>query len=150
MMVERQLAAEGGRARIGREKFVERVWEWTQHYGGAILDQMKRLGGERGLVARVLHHGRGLRSLCAKPSSGDEQGLIYRGAYIVNWCPRCQTAIRDLEVAHEEQQGKLWEIRYPVMSGADPDQVTALFVTVATTRPETMLGDTAVAVHPDG
>ena len=72
-----------------------------------------------------------------------EQGLIYRGAYIVNWCPRCQTAISDLEVIHEEQQGKLWEIRYPVVTGKDG------FVTVATTRPETMLGDVAVAVHPD-
>src|SRR6202021_3729726 len=71
-----------------------------------------------------------------------EQGLIYRGAYIVNWCPRCQTAISDLEVVHEEQQGKLWEIRYPIVGESG-------FVTVATTRPETMLGDVAVAVNPD-
>ena len=149
MMVERQLTEEGtSRQKLGREAFVERVWEWKQHYGGAILEQMKRLGvsvdwsreyftmDERLSVAvreafvRLYH-----------------QGLIYRGAYIVNWCPRCQTAISDLEVVHSEQKGHLWEIRYPVLG--DGGKETGEFITVATTRPETMLGDTAVAVHPE-
>ena len=76
-----------------------------------------------------------------------EQGLIYRGAYIVNWCPRCQTAISDLEVVYDEHKGHLWEIRYPVIG--DDGKDTGEFLTVATTRPETMLGDVAVAVHPD-
>ena len=76
-----------------------------------------------------------------------EQGLIYRGAYIVNWCPRCQTAISDLEVVHEEQKGHLWEIRYPVLNADGKD--SGEFLTVATTRPETMLGDVAVAIHPE-
>ncbi len=149
MMVERQLTEEGtSRQKLGREAFVERVWQWKQHYGGAILEQMKRLGvsvdwsreyftmDERLSVAvreafvRLYH-----------------QGLIYRGAYIVNWCPRCQTAISDLEVVHSEQKGHLWEIRYPVIG--DGGKETGEFITVATTRPETMLGDTAVAVHPE-
>jgi valyl-tRNA synthetase len=149
MMVERQLAEEGtSRQKLGREVFIERVWAWKRHYGGAILEQMKRLGvsvdwsreyftmDERLSVAvreafvRLYH-----------------QGLIYRGAYIVNWCPRCQTAISDLEVVHQEQKGHLWEIRYPVLG--DGGKPTGEFVTVATTRPETMLGDTAVAIHPE-
>jgi valyl-tRNA synthetase len=149
MMVERQLTAEGAsRQQLGREAFMKRVWDWKRHYGGAILEQMKRLGvsvdwsreyftmDERLSVAvreafvRLYH-----------------QGLIYRGAYIVNWCPRCQTAISDLEVTHEEQKGHLWEIRYPVLNASGKD--SGEFITVATTRPETMLGDTAVAVHPD-
>ena len=149
MMVERQLTEEGtSRQKLGREAFVERVWAWKRHYGGAILEQMKRLGvsvdwsrefftmDERLSVAvreafvRLYH-----------------QGLIYRGAYIVNWCPRCQTAISDLEVVHQEQKGHLWEIRYPVLG--DGGKETGEFVAVATTRPETMLGDTAVAIHPE-
>ena len=149
MMVERQLAEEGtSRQKLGREAFVERVWAWKRHYGGAILEQMKRLGvsvdwsreyftmDERLSVAvreafvRLYH-----------------QGLIYRGAYIVNWCPRCQTAISDLEVVHQEQKGHLWEIKYPVLG--DGGKPTGEFITVATTRPETMLGDTAVAIHPE-
>jgi valyl-tRNA synthetase len=144
MMVERQLADEGKKRQdLGREAFVERVWEWRRHYGGAILDQMKRLGASvdwsREYFTMDEHLSVAVREAFVRLY---EQGLIYRGAYIVNWCPRCQTAISDLEVAHEEQQGKLWEIRYPVV-GADGE-----FVTVATTRPETMLGDVAVAVHP--
>ena len=149
MLVERQLASEGtSREKLGRETFVERVWQWKRHYGGAILDQMKRLGvsvdwgreyftmDERLSVAvreafvRLYH-----------------QGLIYRGAYIVNWCPGCQTAVSDLEVIHSEHKGHLWEIRYPVL-GADGKD-SGEFLTVATTRPETMLGDTAVAIHPE-
>ncbi|HEX4067238.1 MAG TPA: valine--tRNA ligase [Acidobacteriaceae bacterium] len=143
MMVERQLAAEGKtRQDLGREAFVERVWEWRRHYGGAILDQMKRLGASVDWSREYFTMDDRL-SVAVREAFVRlyEQGLIYRGAYIVNWCPRCQTAISDLEVTHEEQQGKLWEIRYPVI-GSDE------FLTVATTRPETMLGDVAVAVHP--
>ena len=149
MMVERQLTEEGtSRQTLGREAFVERVWAWKRHYGGAILEQMKRLGvsvdwsreyftmDERLSVA--------VREAFVRLYA---QGLIYRGAYIVNWCPRCQTAISDLEVVHQEQKGHLWEIRYPVLS--DGGKETGEFITVATTRPETMLGDTAVAIHPE-
>ena len=144
MMVERQLAEEGQqRQDLGREAFVERVWEWKRHYGGAILEQMKRLGASvdwsREYFTMDGHLSVAVREAFVRLY---DEGLIYRGAYIVNWCPRCQTAISDLEVAHEEQQGDLWEIRYRVV-GAPGE-----FVTVATTRPETMLGDVAVAVHP--
>ncbi len=149
MMVERQLVSEGkSREQLGREAFVERVWEWKRHYGGAILDQMKRLGAsvdwQREYFTMDENLSVAVREAFVKLH---EQGLIYRGAYIVNWCPRCQTAISDLEVVHEEQQGHLWEIRYPVL-GPDAKE-TAEFLTVATTRPETMLGDVAVAIHPE-
>lgn len=144
MMVERQLATEGKkRTDLGREKFIERVWEWRAHYGGAILDQMKRLGAsvdwsrEYFTMDDNLSHA--VREVFVRLY---EEGLIYRGKYIVNWCPRCVTAISDLEVVHEETPGKLYEIRYPVSGMKDE------WITVATTRPETMLGDTAVAVNP--
>src|ERR1035438_9675931 len=142
MMVERQLAKEGKKRRdLGREKFIERVWEWKKLYGGAILDQMKRLGAsvdwDREYFTMDENLSHAVREVFVRLY---EEGLIYRGKYIVNWCPRCETAISDLEVKHEEVAGKLWEIRYPVV-GSDE------FIVVATTRPETMLGDTAVAVN---
>jgi valyl-tRNA synthetase len=142
MMVERQLAKEGKKRRdMGREKFIERVWEWKKLYGGAILGQMKRLGAsvdwDREYFTMDENLSRAVREVFVRLY---EEGLIYRGKYIVNWCPRCETAISDLEVKHEEVAGKLWEIRYPVVG-------TSEFITVATTRPETMLGDTAVAVN---
>ena len=148
MLVERQLASEGtSRQQLGREGFVERVWKWRRHYGGAILGQMKRLGAsvdwQREYFTMDENLSVAVREAFVKLH---EQGLIYRGAYIVNWCPRCQTAISDLEVVHSEQKGHLWEIKYPVI-GADGKE-TGEFLTVATTRPETMLGDVAVAVHP--
>jgi valyl-tRNA synthetase len=149
MMVERQLTAEGSsRQQLGREAFVERVWEWRRHYGGAILDQMKRLGASVDWQREYFTMDENL-SVAVREAFVrlHEQGLIYRGAYIVNWCPRCQTAISDLEVVHEEQKGHLWEIRYPVV-GADGKD-SGEFLTVATTRPETMLGDVAVAIHPE-
>jgi len=144
LMVERQLAAEHKtRQQLGREAFIERVWQWKQHYGAAILDQMRRLGTSvdwsREYFTMDAPRSAAVREAFVRLY---EQGLIYRGAYIVNWCPRCQTAISDLEVVHEDHPGKLWEIRYPVVG--EPG-----FVTIATTRPETMLGDVAVAVHPD-
>src|SRR5580700_6477645 len=142
MMVERQLAKEGKKRRdLGREKFIERVWEWKKLYGGAILDQMKRLGAsvdwDREYFTMDENLSRAVREVFVRLY---EEGLIYRGKYIVNWCPGCGTAISDLEVKHEDVAGKLYEIRYPVVG-------TGEFITVATTRPETMLGDTAVAVN---
>jgi valyl-tRNA synthetase len=148
MLVERQLAAEGtSRQKLGREAFVERVWQWKQHYGGAILEQMKRLGvsvdWSREYFTMDAHLSVAVREAFVRLY---HQGLIYRGAYIVNWCPGCQTALSDLEVIHSEHKGHLWEIKYPVI-GADGKD-SGEFLTVATTRPETMLGDTAVAIHP--
>ncbi|HEU5350561.1 MAG TPA: valine--tRNA ligase [Terracidiphilus sp.] len=149
MMVERQLTADGKtRQQLGREAFVERVWEWRRHYGGAILDQMKRLGAsvdwDREYFTMDERLSVAVREAFVKLY---EQELIYRGAYIVNWCPRCQTAISDLEVVYDEHKGHLWEIKYPVL-GADGND-SGEFITVATTRPETMLGDVAVAIHPE-
>jgi len=147
MLVERQLASEGKKRReMGREKFLERVWEWRREYGGAILDQMKRLGAsvdwdrEYFTMDDKLSHA--VKEVFVRLY---EDGLIYRGKYIVNWCPDCGTAISDLEVKHEDVAGKLYEIRYPVIGGVSSKDE---FITVATTRPETMLGDTAVAVNP--
>ena len=149
MMVERQLTAEGtSRQQLGREAFVERVWEWRRHYGGAILDQMKRLGASVDWQREYFTMDERLSAAVREAFVRlHEQGLIYRGAYIVNWCPRCQTAISDLEVVYDEHNGHLWEIRYPVLDEAGND--TGEFLTVATTRPETMLGDVAVAIHPE-
>jgi valyl-tRNA synthetase len=149
MLVERQLATEGtSRQKLGREAFVERVWEWRRHYGGAILGQMKRLGASVDWQREYFTMDDNL-SVAVREAFVRlyEQELIYRGAYIVNWCPSCQTAISDLEVVHNEQKGHLWEIRYPVIDEAGKE--TGEFLTVATTRPETMLGDTAVAIHPE-
>ncbi|HET6935308.1 MAG TPA: valine--tRNA ligase [Candidatus Angelobacter sp.] len=144
MMVERQLASEGSsRQKLGREAFIKRVWEWREHYGGAILGQMKRLGAsvdwDREYFTMDERLSRAVTEVFVRLH---EEGLIYRGNYIVNWCPRCMTAISDLEVVHEEYAGKLYQIRYPV-SG---DSQRSLMI--ETTRPETMLGDTAVAVNP--
>ena len=144
MMVERQLATEGkSRREIGREKFLERVWEWKKEYGGAITEQMRRIGDSvdwgREYFTMDDHLSVAVREAFVRLY---EQGLVYRGKYIVNWCPRCGTAISDLEVVHEETPGKLWEIRYPV------EGMSNEYIVVATTRPETMLGDTAVAVNP--
>jgi len=149
MMVERQLTAEGTtRQQLGREAFVERVWEWKRHYGGAILDQMKRLGASVDWSREYFTMDERL-SVAVREAFVRlyEQGLIYRGAYIVNWCPRCQTAISDLEVVYDEHKGHLWEIRYSVLDNFGQD--SGEYITVATTRPETMLGDVAVAVHPE-
>ena len=149
LMVERQLATEGtSRQQLGREAFEARVWEWKRHYGGAILDQMKRLGASVDWQREYFTMDDNL-SVAVREAFVrlHEQGLIYRGAYIVNWCPRCQTAISDLEVVHEEQKGHLWEIRYPVLNDEGKD--SGEFLTIATTRPETMLGDVAVAIHPE-
>jgi valyl-tRNA synthetase len=143
MMVERQLKEEGtSRQQLGREAFTQRVWCWRKLYGGAILDQMKRLGASVDWQREYFTMDDRL-SVAVKEAFIRlyEQGLIYRGAYIVNWDPSIQTAVSDLEVEHEERLGKLYHIRYPLADGSGS-------ITVATTRPETMLGDTAVAVNP--
>ncbi len=147
LMVERQLASEGVKRKdLGREKFVERVWQWREHYGGVILKQMKRLGDSvdwsREYFTMEERLNIAVREVFVRLY---EDGLIYRGKYIVNWCPRCMTAISDLEVKHEETTGKIYEIRYPIVGSKEAGSEE--FVTVATTRPETMLGDTAVAVN---
>ena len=144
MMVERQLASEGtNRKALGREAFTERVWEWKRQYGSAITDQMRRLGASVDWSREYFTMDDRL-SVAVKEAFVRlyEQGLIYRGAYIVNWDPQIQTAVSDLEVAHEERLGKLYHIRYPFADGTGS-------IVVATTRPETMLGDTAVAVNPN-
>src|SRR3984957_261705 len=123
MLVERQLVAEGtSRQQLGREAFEARVWEWRRHYGGNILNQMKRLGTSVDWQREYFTMDERL-SIAVREAFVRlyEQGLIYRGAYIVNWCPRCQTAISDLEVVYEEHKGHLWEIRYPVLRPTDED-----------------------------
>ena len=142
-VVERELKKEGKKKEdLGRDKFVEKVWEWKKEYGGRITCQLRRLGAscdwsrerftmDEGLSRAVKRHFVQLYN----------EGLIYRGKRIINWCPRCQTALSDIEVEHENKNGSLWHIKYPVEGSKE-------FVVVATTRPETMLGDTAVAVNP--
>lgn len=142
--VEEQLAQEGlSRYDLGREKFVDRVWEWKRQFGDRIINQLKHLGAscdwERERFTMDEGCSRAVREVFV---SLYEKGLIYRGNRITNWCPRCATALSDIEVEHEEQPGKLYYVRYPV-EGCNE------YVTIATTRPETILGDTAVAVHPD-
>ncbi len=129
---------------LGREAFIKRVWEWKEEYGGRIIAQLKRLGCSCDWDRQRFTMDEGLSEAVLETFIRlHEKGLIYRGKYIVNWCPRCRTALSDIEVEHEEHEGHLWHIRYPLHGGAEGH------VTVATTRPETMLGDTAVAVHPD-
>jgi valyl-tRNA synthetase len=144
-MVERDLVKEGlHRDDLGREKFVERVWKWREQYGGRIISQLKRLGCSCDWDRERFTMDEGLsRAVLEVFVRLHEKGLIYRGKYIVNWCPRCRTALSDIETEHDEHDGFLWYIRYPVKGAPDEH------VTVATTRPETMLGDTAVAVHPE-
>jgi valyl-tRNA synthetase len=144
-MVERQLATEGTttREQLGREAFTERVWQWKEQYGNAITDQMRRLGASvdwsREYFTMDERLSRAVREAFVRLW---EQGLIYRGAYIVNWDPILQTAVSDLEVTHEERPGKLYHVRYPLADGTGS-------IVIATTRPETMLGDVAVAVNPN-
>ena len=145
-VVEKQIAKteKKNRYQIGRAELIERIWAWKEEYGGTILKQLRKLGAscdwdrtrftmDEGLCRAVRHAFVKLY----------EQGLIYRSKnYLVNWCPRCRTTLSDDEVEHEDVKGKLYELRYPFADGSG-------YLTVATTRPETMLGDTAVAVHPD-
>src|SRR6266705_2979060 len=169
-VVERQLAKEGlDRHKIGREAFIERVWQWVLQYKSRIQNQHRRLGvscdwsRERFTLDEGLS--KAVREVFVRLY---EEGLIYRGERIINWCPRCMSALSDLEVDHEDTQGTLTYVRYPLKPeegqetvGADLSQPTAdlsashphfiapqEYISVATTRPETILGDTAVAVNP--
>ncbi|MEZ0329187.1 MAG: valine--tRNA ligase [Dissulfuribacterales bacterium] len=143
-VVERQLAQEGlSRHKLGREAFIQRVWEWKAKSGGRILEQLKRLGCSCDWSRERFTFDEGL-SLAVKEVFVRlyEEGLIYKGDYIINWCPRCHTALADIEVEHEPQEGCIWRLKYPLKDETG-------YVVVATTRPETMLGDTAVAVNPN-
>ena len=144
LKVTAMLAAKGiDKREIGREEFLKYAWAWKEEYGNRIVSQLKKLGSscdwererftmDEGLSAAVLE------VFCRLY----EKGLIYKGSRIINWCPKCKTSISDAEVIHEEQEGSFWHLRYPYVDGSG-------YIEVATTRPETMLGDTAVAVHPD-
>lgn len=143
-VVEKQLAKEGKtRHDIGREEMLKRLWAWKEEYGGTIINQLKKLGSscdwQRLRFTMDEGYSQAVKHVFVELY---KKGLIYRGKYIINWCPRCQTALSDEEAEHQETQGQLYHIKYPFK---DLDHQ---FVTVATTRPETMLGDTAVAVHP--
>jgi valyl-tRNA synthetase len=145
MVVEREIKKTEGKSRhdLGRKEFVERVWIWKAKYGGRIVEQLKVMGAscdwERERFTMDTGLSRAVREAFVRLH---EEGLIYRAQRLINWCPRCRTALSDLEVEHEEKSGHLWHIAYPV-KGSERSLV------VATTRPETMLGDTAVAVHPE-
>jgi len=143
-VVERELAQKGiSRHSLGREEFIEHIWKWREEFGGIIINQLKKLGAscdwsrERFTMDEGLS--RAVREVFVELYN---EKLIYRGDYIINWCPRCQTALSDLEVEHEETEGYLYYLKYPLYNSKK-------FVEVATTRPETMLGDTAVAVNPN-
>ena len=143
-VVEKQLAQEGlTRHDLGREKFVERVWQWREEYGNTIINQSKSMGYafDWDRLRFTLDEGYE-EAVLEEFIRWFEAGLIYRGVRVINWCPRCHTAISDIEVAYEEVAGHLWHIDYPLEDGSG-------VITVATTRPETMLGDTAVAVNPE-
>lgn len=143
-VVERQLKEQEGKNRhdLGRDAFIERVWAWKEEYGGIILQQKRRMGDsadwKRGRFTMDAGFTRAVQEVFVRLY---EQGLVYRGSYLVNWCPVDQTALSDEEVDNVERDGNLWYVRYPLVEGG--------FLTIATTRPETILGDTAIAVHPD-
>jgi valyl-tRNA synthetase len=147
-VVEKLLLAEGKtRKDLGREKFVERMWKWRQESGDIILLQLRRMGCSLDWNrTRFTMDEKCTRAVMAAFVELYNRGLIYRGKRLVNWCPRCRTALSDIEVEHEEEIGKLWHIKYPVKKAKKTSKDE--FITVATTRPETMLGDTAVAVNP--
>jgi len=142
--VEEQLAKEGiSKHDIGREKFLERVWDWKHQYGNRITKQLRKLGTSCDWQKERFTLDEGCsRAVREAFVNLYNKGLIYQGNYIINWCPKCQTTISDIEVEHEDQQGKLWHVRYPVVDSSE-------YIVIATTRPETLLGDTAVAVHPE-
>ncbi|HEY9834948.1 MAG TPA: class I tRNA ligase family protein, partial [Stenomitos sp.] len=143
-MLEKQLAKEGtNRKELGREKFLERAWQWKEDSEGTIVNQLRRLGVSADWSRERFTMDEGLSKAVIKAFiSLYEEGLIYRGEYLVNWCPATQSAVSDVEVENQEVNGNLWHFRYPLSDGSGS-------VEVATTRPETMLGDTAVAVNPN-
>ncbi|MCK4777988.1 MAG: class I tRNA ligase family protein, partial [Actinomycetia bacterium] len=140
-VVEQQLAEEGlDRHQVGREEFIKRIWKWKEKYGKTIINQLKRIGcscdWSRERFTMDEGCSRAVKEVFVRLYN---EGLIYKGNYIINWCPRCHTALSDIEVEREETNGSLWFIKYPLKDGGH--------LTVATTRPETMLGDTAIAVN---
>ncbi|MBP7638180.1 MAG: valine--tRNA ligase, partial [Kiritimatiellae bacterium] len=141
-VVEKALRKEGlSRRDLGREAFLARVWEWRKEYGGTIVRQLRKLGASCDWSRERFTMDEGLSEAVSEVFCRlYDEGLIYRGNYIVNWCPRCHTALSDEESEHQDTHGHLWHIRYPIPGGGE--------IVVATTRPETMLGDTAVAVNP--
>lgn len=143
-VVERELATKRiKREHLGRERFIEEVWKWKNQYGSTIIKQLKKLGSSCDWARERFTMDEGLSTAVKETFvSLYERGLIYKGKYIINWCPRCRTALADDEVEHEEHEGHLWYIKYPFKDAPH------LFMVVATTRPETMLGDVAVAVNP--
>ncbi len=154
-VVEKSIAKEGlKRQDLGREKFIERVWQWKEQYGSTIIHQLKKLGAScdwnRSRFTMDEQYSEAVIEVFVRLY---EKGLIYQGSYIINWCPRCQTALSDEEAPHRELQGNLYYLRYP-LKGLSPtcagsrEKKTVPYLVVATTRPETMLGDTAVAVNP--
>ena len=151
MVVERKLAAEEGKTRydLGREAFIERIWEWKEESGGTITDQMRRLGNSVDWDTERFTMDDGFYKAVQEVFVRlYEDGLVYRGKRLVNWDPKLHTAISDLEVENQEEKGYFWHLRYPLADGATT-QDGKDYLIVATTRPETMLGDTAVAVHPE-
>jgi valyl-tRNA synthetase len=150
MVVERQLAAQGlSRHDLGREKFLEKVWEWKEHSGGTITRQIRRLGSSVDWSRERFTMDEGLSEAVKEAFVRlHEDGLIYRGKRLVNWDTKLHTAISDLEVENHDEKGHLWHLRYPLAEGAKTAEGLTYLV-VATTRPETMLGDAAVAVHPE-
>ena len=144
VVVERELRKQGiDRRELGREKFLARVWDWKKQYGSKIVEQIKRMGASADWSRQRFTMDDGLSAAVQTAFiKMYRDGLIYRGERIINWCVDCHTAISDLEVEHHDELGKLWHIDYPLADNSG-------HVVVATTRPETMLGDTAVAVHPD-
>ena len=144
-VVEKEIAKEGlTRQGLGREKFLERVWDWMHRYRHVIATQHRRLGTSCDWTRERFTMDEGMaRAVRVAFVRLYDKGLIYRGSYLINWCPRCSTALSDLEVDHDDVESKLYYVRYPLQDGNDE------YITVATTRPETILGDTAVAVHPD-
>jgi valyl-tRNA synthetase len=128
---------------IGRERFLEKAWEWKKHYGGRIVEQLKKLGSSCDWKRERFTMDEGLSEAVKEVFIRlYEKGLIYRGERIINWCPKCNTSISDAEVEYEEKEGHFWHIKYPIKDNNE-------YIVIATTRPETMLGDTAVAVHPE-
>ena len=142
--VTNQLKEEGiDKKELGREKFLERTWQWKEEYGGTITSQLKKMGVSCDWDRERFTMDEG----CSKAVEEVfinlyNKGYIYKGSRIINWCPVCQTSISDAEVVYEEQAGHFWHIKYPIVG-------TDRFLEIATTRPETLLGDTAIAVHPD-
>src|SRR6188474_441472 len=152
MVVERQLMErqEPGRREMGREKFLKRVWEWKAESGGTIVNQLKRLGASCDWSRERFTMDEGLsRAVLKVFVELYREGLIYKDKRLVNWDPKLLTAISDLEVMQVEVKGHLWHLRYPIEGKTFDPNDASTFIVVATTRPETMLGDTAVAVHPE-